>query len=65
MSLLPLAGNGGVFIVGTIGILNLGAIAGGNRVILKPSEVASHTSKILAKLIPKYLDPEIVAVVEG
>jgi len=33
-----------------------GAIAAGNCVILKPSEVSPRCSAILAKLIPKYLD---------
>lgn len=34
----------------------MGAIAAGNCVILKPSEISSATSKVLAKIIPKYLD---------
>ena len=29
----------------------------GNAVLLKPSEVASHTSNIMMELIPQYLDP--------
>lgn len=33
-----------------------GAIAAGNCVILKPSEVAPSTAKLMAELIPKYLD---------
>lgn len=41
------------------------ALAAGNAVLLKPSEVAAQTSATLAKLIPQYLDPEAVAVVEG
>lgn len=43
----------------------VGALAAGNAVMLKPSEVAPHTSAVLAQLIPRYLDPEAVAVVEG
>jgi aldehyde dehydrogenase (NAD+) len=43
----------------------VGAIAAGNCVALKPSEVAEHTSHLLAELIPRYLDAECVAVVEG
>lgn len=35
----------------------VGAIAAGNCVVLKPSELAEHTSKLLASIIPKYLDP--------
>jgi aldehyde dehydrogenase (NAD+) len=41
------------------------AIAAGNAVVLKPSEVSVNTSRELARLIPKYLDPVCVAVVEG
>ena len=33
------------------------AIGAGNSVILKPSELAPHTSKCLKKLFEKYLDP--------
>lgn len=32
------------------------AIAAGNCVILKPSELAPHTSNVLNKLFKKYLD---------
>jgi aldehyde dehydrogenase (NAD+) len=43
----------------------LGALSAGNCVLLKPSEVAPHTSALLARLIPQYLDADAVAVVEG
>lgn len=43
----------------------VGALAAGNCVALKPSEIAEHTSRALAELIPTYLDAECVAVVEG
>jgi aldehyde dehydrogenase (NAD+) len=43
----------------------IGAIAAGNCVVAKPSELTSHTSVLLARLIPEYLDPECFAVVEG
>ena len=43
----------------------VGAIAAGNCAIVKPSEMAKASSAIMARLIPKYLDPECVAVVEG
>lgn len=33
-----------------------GAIAAGNCAILKPSELAVNCSKLMAQLIPKYLD---------
>ncbi len=43
----------------------VGAIAAGNCAILKPSEIASHTSNVLADIIQKHFDPAYVAVVEG
>jgi len=42
-----------------------GAIASGCTAVLKPSEVSSHTAKLLGELIPKYLDQEAYAVVNG
>ncbi|MFI9331764.1 aldehyde dehydrogenase family protein [Kitasatospora sp. NPDC052868] len=42
-----------------------GALAAGNTVVVKPSELAPATSALLARLIPGYLDREAVAVVEG
>lgn len=43
----------------------IGALAAGNTVMLKPSEISEHTSALLARLIPKYFPPEIVDIVEG
>ncbi|MEU0497092.1 aldehyde dehydrogenase family protein [Mycobacterium sp. NPDC006124] len=43
----------------------VGAIAAGNTVVLKPSEVAPACSALMAELVPRYLDPDAVAVVEG
>jgi aldehyde dehydrogenase (NAD+) len=43
----------------------IGAIAAGNAVVLKPSEVSAHTSNALAHLLPEYLDRDAIAVVEG
>ena len=43
----------------------IGAIAAGNCVCLKPSEVSHHTSAVIAKLVPEYLDAECIRVVEG
>ncbi|MGN6427514.1 MAG: aldehyde dehydrogenase family protein [Leifsonia sp.] len=43
----------------------VGALAAGNAVVLKPSELAPATSAAMARLIPQYLDPRAVAVVEG
>jgi len=41
------------------------ALAAGNCVLAKPSELAPACSAAMARLIPRYLDPEAVAVVEG
>ncbi|MBS0198959.1 MAG: aldehyde dehydrogenase family protein [Proteobacteria bacterium] len=43
----------------------IGALAAGNAVVLKPSEVSPNVSATLARLIPRYLDNEAVIVVEG
>ncbi|MDY7013172.1 MAG: aldehyde dehydrogenase [Cyanobacteriota bacterium] len=43
----------------------IGAIAAGNCAILKPSEVATHTSKLVADLIAKTFAPNFINVVEG
>jgi aldehyde dehydrogenase (NAD+) len=40
-------------------------IAAGNCAVLKPSELAPATSKIIADLVPKYLDTDAIRVVEG
>ena len=42
-----------------------GAIAAGNSVVLKPSEIAPHTSTVITELIHRYLDPDAVQVIEG
>ncbi len=43
----------------------IGAIAAGNCAILKPSELAPHTSHIIKEIIVKSFDPAYIAVVEG
>lgn len=43
----------------------IGAVAAGNTVVLKPSEYAPNTSKLLAELISKSFTPEHVTVIEG
>ncbi|MFF7125525.1 MULTISPECIES: aldehyde dehydrogenase family protein [unclassified Streptomyces] len=43
----------------------VGALASGNAVVAKPSELAPATSAVLAELIPAHLDSDAVAVVEG
>nr|VWO99650.1 Trihydroxynaphthalene reductase (EC (T3HN reductase) [Ganoderma boninense] len=41
----------------------VGAIAGGNAAVIKPSEQAPALSALLAELVPKYLDPELYHVI--
>ncbi|MEU5417971.1 aldehyde dehydrogenase family protein [Streptomyces sp. NPDC020667] len=43
----------------------VGALAAGNAVVAKPSELAPATSAALARLLPRYLDTDAVAVVTG
>ncbi len=43
----------------------VGAVAAGNCAVLKPSELAPACSAVLARLVPEYLDPKAVRVVEG
>lgn len=43
----------------------VGALAAGDAVVLKPSEVAAATSAAMARLLPRYLDTRAVAVIEG
>lgn len=43
----------------------VGAISGGNAVMIKPSEISSHTAQTLADLIPKYMDTNLITVVQG
>ncbi|MFM2064217.1 MAG: hypothetical protein RLZZ507_3888 [Cyanobacteriota bacterium] len=43
----------------------IGAIASGNCAILKPSEIATHTSHLIAELIPKYFHSDYISVIEG
>ncbi|MEE9309762.1 MAG: aldehyde dehydrogenase [Cocleimonas sp.] len=43
----------------------IGAIAAGNTVVLKPSELTPHTSAIIATVIKNVFTPEHVTTVEG
>lgn len=43
----------------------VGALAAGNCAVLKPSEVAPATGKLIARLLPEYVDPQCIAIVEG
>ncbi len=41
------------------------AIAAGNAVVMKPSEVSAATSAVLGRLIPQYMDTTAVVNIEG
>ena len=43
----------------------VGAIAAGNAVVLKPSEISKACERVLAALLPKYLDEDTFCVVTG
>jgi aldehyde dehydrogenase (NAD+) len=43
----------------------VGAIAAGNALVLKPSEIAPASSALMAELVPRYLDSDAIVVVEG
>ncbi|KAF9109360.1 aldehyde dehydrogenase 3, member A2 [Mortierella sp. AM989] len=43
----------------------VGAIAAGNTVVLKPSEVAPNTAALLTKLLPLYLDQRAYRIING
>jgi aldehyde dehydrogenase (NAD+) len=43
----------------------IGAIAAGNTVVLKPSELTAHTSAVLSKMIKSNFDPSFFTLVEG
>ncbi|GAA3590839.1 aldehyde dehydrogenase family protein [Klugiella xanthotipulae] len=43
----------------------IGALSAGNTVVIKPSELAPHTSELLARIVPSYLDHRAVTVIEG
>lgn len=43
----------------------IGALAAGNTVVLKPSELSMYTAQLIANLWPKYMDPNTSAIVNG
>ena len=43
----------------------IASLAAGNCAVIKPSEIAPACSSILARLLPRYLEPGAVTVVEG
>ncbi|KAL4745062.1 hypothetical protein BDW72DRAFT_211794 [Aspergillus terricola var. indicus] len=51
--------------VGTLLTVAVSAIAAGNAVILKPSEIASNTAALLVRLAVQYMDPSAIAVISA
>ena len=45
--------------------IQVSALAAGNSVALKLSELSPATSSLIAELIPKYLDQNLVGVING
>ena len=43
----------------------IGAIAAGNTVVLKPSEISPATSSLLKNLLQEYVDTSCIKVIEG
>ncbi len=43
----------------------IGAIAGGNAALIKPSEISPNTARVLSDLVPRYLDRNLFAVCLG
>ncbi|WP_243632877.1 aldehyde dehydrogenase family protein [Mycobacterium uberis] len=43
----------------------VGAIAAGNTMVLKPSEIAAASADLMAEIVPRYLDNDAIAVIEG
>ncbi|KAF2994099.1 hypothetical protein E8E14_001826 [Neopestalotiopsis sp. 37M] len=51
--------------IATLLTVAVAAIAAGNTVVLKPSEMAPHTEQLLSELVPKYLDQTAIALVRA
>lgn len=43
----------------------LGAMAAGNTVVMKPSEISPYTSAVIKQMIDEYFKPEYMVVIEG
>lgn len=43
----------------------IGAIAAGNTIVLKPSEISGHVTQVLVKMISENFNDKYIAVVEG
>ena len=48
----------------TVGVA-ISAIAAGNCVLMKPSEISPASAKLMAEILPKYLDTDAIAVITG
>ncbi|MDX3639433.1 aldehyde dehydrogenase family protein [Streptomyces sp. MB09-02B] len=43
----------------------IGALAAGNTVVAKPSEISVHTSAVASRLLRQYFDADVLTVIEG
>lgn len=43
----------------------ISSMAAGNTMILKPSEISSHTASVITEMIREYFDEEYIAVING
>ncbi|KAI9317054.1 Aldehyde/histidinol dehydrogenase [Dichotomocladium elegans] len=43
----------------------IAALAAGNTVIIKPSEMAPHVARVLAEKLHQYVDPKVMCVLQG
>jgi aldehyde dehydrogenase (NAD+) len=43
----------------------IAAVAAGNCVVIKPSEVAAHSAVLLGRMLPRYVDTDCIKVVQG
>lgn len=43
----------------------VGAIAAGNTAVLKISEIAEHSAKVIEEMVSRYFEPEYIAAVQG
>ncbi|KAL3482627.1 Aldehyde/histidinol dehydrogenase [Aspergillus germanicus] len=51
--------------MGTLLTVTVSAIAAGNAVFLKPSEVALNTEALLVQLVARYMDPATIAIISA
>jgi len=43
----------------------IGAIAGGNTAVVKPSEISSYTAEVIDQILSKAFNPEYISVIQG